>query len=108
MKYRQITSEERYTFSALRKERLPIAKIARILGRHRSTIYPEVQAPENGATDLLKLIAWHEDEGEGPGAIVTTWMTTSNWSVSYFENTGIAVFFSGWRYFGITLKRWRC
>ncbi|WP_406566434.1 helix-turn-helix domain-containing protein [Aestuariirhabdus haliotis] len=43
MKYRQITSEERYTFSALRKERLPIAKIARILGRHRSTIYPEVQ-----------------------------------------------------------------
>lgn len=43
MKYQQITSEERYTLSALRKQGLPVAQIAEILGRHRSTIYREIK-----------------------------------------------------------------
>ncbi len=43
MTYQQITSEERYTLSALRKQGLPVAKIAKIMGRHRSTIYREVE-----------------------------------------------------------------
>ena len=42
MKYQQITTEERYTLSALRKQGVPIAKIAEQLGRHRSTIYREI------------------------------------------------------------------
>lgn len=41
MKYQQITTEERYTFSALRKQGLPIAKIAIIMGRHKSSLYRE-------------------------------------------------------------------
>lgn len=42
MKYQQITTEERYTFSALRKQGLPIAKIAMIMGRHKSSLYREL------------------------------------------------------------------
>ena len=40
MSYHQLTSEERYTLSALRKEGLNQSQIARRLGRHRSTICP--------------------------------------------------------------------
>jgi len=43
MAYRQITSEERYTIAALRREGFKPAEIARRLGRHRSTISREVQ-----------------------------------------------------------------
>ena len=42
MKYHQITSEERYTISLLRKEGLNAAAIARKLGRHRSSISREI------------------------------------------------------------------
>jgi IS30 family transposase len=42
MTYRQITSEERYTIAALRREGFNAAEIARRLGRHRSTISREV------------------------------------------------------------------
>lgn len=42
MKYQQITTGERYTLSALRKQGVPVAKIAEQLGRHRSTIYREI------------------------------------------------------------------
>jgi transposase, IS30 family len=43
MKYRQLTSGERYELSALRKQGLTPATIARALGRHRSTIAREIQ-----------------------------------------------------------------
>lgn len=43
MRYHQLTSEERYQLSALRKQGLNQAQIARALGRHRSTICREVQ-----------------------------------------------------------------
>ena len=41
--YHQLTSEERYALSALRKQGCSPARIARVLGRHRSTIYREVR-----------------------------------------------------------------
>lgn len=43
MTYHQITSEERYTISALRKEGYSQAEIARALGRHRSSICRELK-----------------------------------------------------------------
>jgi len=42
-KYRQLTSEERYALSTLRKQGCTQAQIARALGRHRSTIGREVR-----------------------------------------------------------------
>lgn len=38
MTYRQITAAERYTLGVLRRQGLAPGAIARILGRHRSTI----------------------------------------------------------------------
>ncbi len=38
MRYQQITPAERYTFAVLRKQGCSDAEIARITGRHRSTI----------------------------------------------------------------------
>jgi IS30 family transposase len=43
MTYHQITSEERYTIAALRREGLRSSDIARRLGRHRSTISRELR-----------------------------------------------------------------
>jgi IS30 family transposase len=45
MKYRQITSEERYTLAVLRRQepKLSIGAIARMMDRHPSTIYRELQ-----------------------------------------------------------------
>ncbi len=43
MKYRQITSEERYTISTLRQEGVNQSEIARALGRHRSSISREIR-----------------------------------------------------------------
>ena len=43
MKYRQLTSAERYILAALRKQGLNQSEIARHLGRHRSTICRELQ-----------------------------------------------------------------
>lgn len=43
MKYHQITSEERYTISTLRRQGYTAAKIARYLGRHPSSIYREIR-----------------------------------------------------------------
>src|SRR5437870_10435282 len=43
MTYHQITFEERYTLGLLRQRGLGPAAIARVLGRHRSTIGREVQ-----------------------------------------------------------------
>ena len=52
MMYRQITSEERYTLGLLRQHGLAPAAIARLLGRHRSTISRECTrngTPRDGA-----------------------------------------------------------
>jgi transposase, IS30 family len=43
MLYHQITAAERYTLGLLRQRGLPSAAIARVLGRHRSTIGREVR-----------------------------------------------------------------
>jgi IS30 family transposase len=43
MRYRQITFEERYTLGLLRRQGLTPAAIARVLGRHRSTIGRELR-----------------------------------------------------------------
>jgi transposase, IS30 family len=43
VRYHQLTSEERYALSALRKQRLSQAEIARTLGRHPSTIGRELK-----------------------------------------------------------------
>ena len=43
MSYQQITSEERYTISTLRKQGYSVARIAQYLERHRSSIYREIQ-----------------------------------------------------------------
>ena len=51
MSYHQITREERYTISALRKQGYRTSKIASVLGRHRSSIYREIkrnQCNDNG------------------------------------------------------------
>ena len=51
MNYHQITREERYTISALRKQGYRTSKIAAVLGRHRSSIYREIkrnQCNDNG------------------------------------------------------------
>lgn len=43
MRYQQITPAERYTFALLRKQGCSDTEIARITGRHRSTIWREFQ-----------------------------------------------------------------
>jgi IS30 family transposase len=50
MLYRQISFAERYTLGLLRQRGLTAAAIARVLGRHRSTIGREVSA-RPAATD---------------------------------------------------------
>ena len=42
MNYRQLTYEERYLIARLRVQRLSIPRIARVLGRHRSTVWREI------------------------------------------------------------------
>ena len=41
--YTQITGAERYLLARLRQHHVPLAAIARLLGRHRSTLYREVR-----------------------------------------------------------------
>ena len=47
MKYQQLTIEDRYTLSALRMQDYSVAKIAEAIGRHRSTIYRELNRNKN-------------------------------------------------------------
>jgi len=47
MKYQQLTTEDRYTLSALRMQDYSVAKIAEAIGRHRSTIYRELNRNKN-------------------------------------------------------------
>lgn len=43
MRYKQLTSEDRYILSALKRQGLSIQEIADNMGRHRSTIYREIE-----------------------------------------------------------------
>ncbi|WP_188150298.1 IS30 family transposase [Teredinibacter waterburyi] len=43
MNYTQLTSEERYTFSTMRTQGQSMTSIANALGRHRATLYRELQ-----------------------------------------------------------------
>jgi IS30 family transposase len=43
MKYKQLTPHERYMLSSFKKVGLSVSQIAKIMGRHRSTIYREVK-----------------------------------------------------------------
>lgn len=62
MTYRQITSEERYTIAALRREGLSQSQIARRLGRHRSSI----------SRELRRNAARHDGHYRAHGAIERT------------------------------------
>jgi IS30 family transposase len=61
MKYRQITFEERYTLGLLRRQGLTPAAIARVLGRHRSTIARELQRNRTPRDDAYRpqLADWY-------------------------------------------------
>lgn len=50
-RYKQLTSEERYTIACLKKQGVCIAEIAKTLERHRSTIYREVARNSCWVTD---------------------------------------------------------
>jgi transposase, IS30 family len=56
MKYRQLTSDERYMISTLRKEGFCSAEIARVLGRQRSTITREIH--RNSKLNGRRLVYW--------------------------------------------------
>ena len=51
MKYRQLTSHDRYILGALKTQGLPVQQIAQILGFHRSTIYRELERNSCHLTD---------------------------------------------------------
>jgi IS30 family transposase len=42
MKYQQLTSNDRYILAALRRQGITISAIAEELGKHRSTVYREL------------------------------------------------------------------
>ena len=61
MMYRQITFAERYTLGLLRQRGLAPATIARVLGRHRSTIGREVRrnSANSDGTYRPQLADWY-------------------------------------------------
>ena len=73
MSYHQITREERYTISALRKQGYRTSRDCQpILGRHRSSIYREIRAkpvPAIMVTVLSRLTVEHEGAGAAHGGI---------------------------------------
>ncbi len=56
MLYRQITFAERYTLGLLRQRGLRPAAIARVLGRHRSTIGREVRRPDDAGRGAAQVV----------------------------------------------------
>ncbi len=72
MTYHQITSQERYTLGLLRHGGLFPVAIARVLGRHRSTIAREVRhngTPRDGCY-RPPLAEWYAQDGApAPGAL---------------------------------------
>jgi transposase, IS30 family len=63
MKYHQLTYEERYLIARLRKHRISIPQIARVLGRHRSTIWREVHRNRTNAGRYQVTIAQQKTNG---------------------------------------------
>jgi IS30 family transposase len=61
VKYRQITFQERYTLGLLRRQGFTPAAIARVLGRHRSTIARELQRNRTPRDDAYRpqLADWY-------------------------------------------------
>jgi len=61
MSYHQITAAERYTLSVLRQQGLTAAAIARVMGRHRSTIGREVHRNRSTSdgTYRIDLADWY-------------------------------------------------
>lgn len=51
MKYRQLTSHDRYILGALKTQGTPVQQIAQLLGFHRSTIYRELERNSCHHTD---------------------------------------------------------
>ena len=49
--YRQLTSDERYTIACLKKQGFSNTDIAKVLGRHRSTVYREIARNSCWITD---------------------------------------------------------
>jgi IS30 family transposase len=43
MKHHRLSTEERYEIAAMRRQGVPVAEMAKHLGRHRSTLYREVK-----------------------------------------------------------------
>ena len=43
MNYKQLTEGDRDTLAALKRQRLSFTNIAKVMNRHRSTIYSEVK-----------------------------------------------------------------
>lgn len=70
--YCQLTSGERHDLSALRKQGLRPAAIARALGRHRSTISREIRrnSRKDGATDRRRPTT--SPVGDDPALVVTS------------------------------------
>lgn len=59
--YRQITADERYTLGTLRQLGYSVAVIARVLGRHRSTLFRELRrnATHHDASYRPQLAQWY-------------------------------------------------
>ena len=62
MKYHQLTERERYTIAKMRMQHFSIAEIARVLGRHRSTIHREVKRNSTQMGDR-RVYCWSKPTG---------------------------------------------
>src|SRR5438309_11607973 len=81
MTYRQITFAERYTLALLRQGGLTPAAIARVLGRHRSTIGREVRRnrAHSDATYRPPLADWYA-RGRRSRSRRNTQFTAADWA----------------------------
>jgi IS30 family transposase len=81
MSYRQITFAERYTLGLLRQRGLPPAAIARVLGRHRSTIGRELRRnrSHSDGTYRPQLADWYA-RGRRSRSRRNTQFTRADWA----------------------------
>lgn len=63
MTYHQLTYEERYLIARLREQRLSLPVISRVLGRHRTTIWREVNRNKTNAGKYQVAIAQEKTNG---------------------------------------------
>lgn len=63
MAYRQLLDEERYRIAAMRAARCSIQEISVALGRHRSTIYREVERNKTNAGSYIAVTAGEKTRG---------------------------------------------